>query len=161
MPPFDSFEKFALHLMERATEHVIIMGKSLERAAKQVEKTAKAEIGEYQNAVGPWLEWEQLADSTEVEKRRLGYPEDAPLLRDGTLQESYSHEVLNWHEAIVGTPDPVGLYHEIGTKNMPPRPVLGPAVTRNEKLIKRVLAEGFLETLILQPGMPSLRHNGP
>ncbi len=106
---------------------VMVAEASLAIAAKMVQEDAQDRIGEYQDAAGGFPAWAPLADSTEAEKARLGYPADAPLLRDGTLRDSIEYEVEG-NEAIVGSKLPVAAYQEFGTsRGLPPRPFLGPA----------------------------------
>ncbi|WP_223253600.1 HK97-gp10 family putative phage morphogenesis protein [Chromobacterium amazonense] len=120
----------------------------LERCAKRIEKTAKEEIGHYQAAAGPFPAWEQLADSTDQEKARLGYPVDAPLLASGTMRdESFKHEVAGL-EAIVGSTDKKMVYHEFGTSKMPPRPVFGPALFKNRAFIEKTIGRAAMSGLI-------------
>lgn len=85
----------------------------------------RSKIGEQQ----PY--WPALSPVTIEDKMRRGYPVPSPLLREGDLRDSYmfevEEEVLDTRLTI-GSTDRVGLYHELGTSKMPPRPVLGPTV---------------------------------
>ena len=121
--------------------------KALERVAVKVENTAKAEFGEYQDAIGPFPEWTELADSTQAERGRLGFPENEPLLRTGELRDSISHEV---HEltATIGSTSDIMVYQEFGTERIPPRPVLGPAAEANHETIVRELGGAVVKGLI-------------
>ena len=117
-----------------AAEHA--MGK----AAKVVQEDAKARIGEYQKATGPFPEWQPLAESTEAEKARHGYALDAPLLRTGDMRDSIETE-HNALEAIIGSKDPVARYQEFGTDRIPPRPFLGPAVFDSREKIHKLIGD--------------------
>lgn len=97
---------------------------------KEIEETAKEEIGVYQPAVGPFEAWAPLAASTRADRARSGYTEDDPLLRSGELRDSIESEVMGL-AAIVGTKSQIGLWQEVGTKHIPPRPFIGPAYVRN------------------------------
>ncbi|MBI6183464.1 hypothetical protein JEQ07_24095 [Serratia proteamaculans] len=119
----------------------------IEVVAQRIEDTAREEVGHYQDAIGPFPAWDPLAPATEDEKARLGYPLDAPLLRTGDMQGSFSHEVKGL-EAVIGSTDDKLVYHEFGTAKMPPRPVLGPAVERNEKFIKRILGKAAVSGFV-------------
>lgn len=110
----------------------------LEDVAESIAQTAKDEIGFYQPAVGPFQEWAPLAESTEADKARKGFPLEAPLLRTGEFRDTWEHEISGF-EAVVGSKDKRALWFEFGTVNMPPRPVLGPAVIHNERTIRRIL----------------------
>lgn len=95
----------------------------------EIEETAKEEIGVYQPAVGPFEAWAPLAASTKAERVRLGYIEDEPLLRSGQLRDSIESEVVGL-AAIIGTKSEIGLWQEVGTDHIPPRPFIGPAYVR-------------------------------
>ncbi|MDI9222146.1 hypothetical protein QMZ30_14670 [Pantoea sp. EA-12] len=110
----------------------------LEEVAACIEQTARDEIGFYQPAVGPFQDWASLAESTEADKARKGFPLEAPLLRTGEFRDTWEHEVSGF-EAVVGSKDNRAPWFEFGTVNMPPRPVLGPAVIHNEHTIRRIL----------------------
>lgn len=146
MREFDSFAKFAEHLAVMSAAVVIAEHKALERCAILVEKTAKSEIGHYQPEVGPFQDWAPLADSTEAEKSRLGYPADAPLLREGALRDSIEHEV-HGNEAVIGSKSDIAAYQEFGTATIPPRPFIGPAAFRNKEKIRHIIGEAAIEGL--------------
>lgn len=110
----------------------------LKEVAESIVQTAKDEIGFYQPAVGPFQDWAPLAESTEADKARKGFPQEAPLLRTGEFRETWEHEVRGF-EAVVGSKDKRAPWFEFGTVNMPPRPVLGPAVIHNEHTLRRIL----------------------
>ena len=96
---------------------------------KEIEETAKEELGVYQPAVGPFEAWSPLAESTKADRARAGYAEDEPLLRSGSLRNSIESEVIGL-AAIVGTKSEIGLWQEVGTDRIPPRPFIGPAYVR-------------------------------
>lgn len=138
---------FAAHLVTLKHEVREHTQRGLEKALQLIETDAKQQIGEYQEAVGHFPAWAPLADSTEAEKARLGYPIGAPLLRTGDLRDSFGHEA-DGDSGIVGSTDPVMIYHEFGTSKMPPRPVLGPAVVKSEKKIEAILGRTLVEAVI-------------
>lgn len=113
---------------------------------KEIEETAKEEIGVYQPAVGPFEAWSPLAESTKADRVRSGYTEDDPLLRSGDLKNSLESEVVGL-AAIVGTKSEIGLWHEVGTDRIPPRPFIGPAYVRKidplMESIGRAISRGF------------------
>lgn len=150
---FDSLASFASHLLTLQAAEALALREGLDKAAAAVEATAKSEIGVYQDAVAPFPAWADLADSTEREKERLGYPLDAPLLRTGELRDSISHEVSGL-EAAIGTPSQVMVYQELGTDTIPPRPVLGPAAIRNEDTIQRILGRAAVTGLLGGASVP-------
>lgn len=141
--------------MVRALEH---SKKGLEKAAILLKNTCKQEIGVYQRGAGPFEAWDLLADATEADKARQGYPLDAPLERTNALRASFKHEIEGdgW-SAIVGSTDPVLVYHEFGTSKMPPRPVLGMALYRNLERIQRLIGDsvtqGFVGGEVIHPSL--------
>jgi hypothetical protein len=146
MREFGSLSAFAEHLESLAVEVPPAQHKALGTALVILEKDMREQIGHEQGQVGEHPAWAPLADSTEDEKARLGYPTDAPLLRDGDLQDSFKHE-QSGDEGIVGSTDPVMVYHESGTDRMPPRPVVGPALFKNRKKIESLLGEATFEVV--------------
>lgn len=144
---FKSFGALATHLVSINLGEAIALHKGLEFVAERIEATAKEKIGEYQAGIGPFPEWADLADATEKEKERLGYPLDAPLLRRGDLRDSIGHEV-GALEAIIGSTDDVMVWQEMGTEYIPPRPVLGPAALQNEEKIAALVGAATVAGLL-------------
>jgi len=123
---------------------VALMGSSthnlqdgLERAAKLVEDTAKAELGHYQTG------WPMLAASTEERKARAGAPSDAPLIREGDMQDAFQHHVHGSTATIENT-DPAALIQELGAGHTPPRPFLSLALFREKAEIEKILGQEFI-----------------
>jgi HK97 gp10 family phage protein len=135
---FESLGAFAAHLAARQAKIAVEIREGLHIVAEAVEKTAIQKIGEYQGESGQFPAWATLAESTEAEKARLGYPADAPLLREGDLRDSISHEVTGL-DAVVGSTSPIAPFQEFGTSKMPPRPFIGPAAFERKKEIETVL----------------------
>lgn len=146
MREFDSFAAFAEHLAVMSVAVVAAERRALEKCAVLVEKTAKSEIGQYQEAVGPFPSWADLADSTEAEKAHKGYPVDSPLLREGDLRDSIEHEV-HGADAVIGSKSDIAAYQEFGTNTIPPRPFIGPAAYRNKEKIHHILGAALVEGL--------------
>lgn len=139
MKQFRSLTDFSL--FAAAALPVITLGemrRGLEKCAVLVEQTAKHEIGAYQDAVGPFSAWPQLAESTQAERERAGYSPNDPLLRSGDLRNKIEHETEQFH-AVIGSKDDKAAYQEFGTDRIPPRPFMGPAVIHNEKRIVEIL----------------------
>lgn len=113
---------------------------------KDIEETAKEEIGVYQPAYGPFEAWAPLAESTKADRVSQGYTEDDPLLRSGELRDSIESEVVGL-AAIVGTKSQIGFWQEVGTENIPPRPFIGSAYVRKidplMESIGRAISQGF------------------
>lgn len=126
MREFKSFAAFGAHLARLALLEHEVTGHIVRESAKIILADAEHRIGAYQDYTGPFNAWAPLADSTEAEKERLGYPLNAPLLREGDLRGSYNYEV-NGNEAVIGSQSDIAVYQEMGTETIPPRPVIGPA----------------------------------
>jgi phage gpG-like protein len=144
---FKSLGSLALHMASQEVALLASLHAGLEKCAVKVETTAKDEIGHYQAGIGPFPAWADLADSTEEQKAKKGYPSDAPLLATGEMQNSITH-TTHLLEAVIGSTDKKMVYHEFGTLKMPPRPVMGPAVLRNREYIRRVLGAATVAGLI-------------
>jgi HK97 gp10 family phage protein len=143
---FDDLGKFALHMAEIAVAEHIVLEHGLEKCAQRIEKTAKAEIGHYQDAVGPFQDWAELAESTKADRVKKGFTENDPGKRSGEMEESITHHV-DGLEAYVGSNDQNLVYFEFGTSKQPPRPVLGPAVVRNKEHIKKIIGHAAVSGL--------------
>lgn len=142
----NSLAEMAEELIRTEAREILALEGGLERIAQLIEKTAKAEFGVYQGAVGPFPAWAELADSTKADRVAGGFTENDPLLRDGKLlRDSIEHETsLAELETVIGSKEPVMLYQEVGTSRMPPRPVLGPAALRHIKAIQTLIAGAVL-----------------
>ncbi len=138
MKHLNSFAELATEFVEVKVGLYEALHHGLERVALKIQKTAVAEIGHYQAAAGPFPEWPLLADSTENQKARDGYPADAPLLATGDMQDSIEHQVEGL-EANIGTNDEKAVYHEFGTDRMPARPFMGPAAFNNKEPIRQLI----------------------
>jgi hypothetical protein len=116
--------------------------RAMERACKMVQREAKREIGKYQGAIGPFMAWQPLAESTLEEKFKLGYTgqksADDPLLRTGIMRDSIGIAVGE-REGVVGSNDDIAEYQELGTARIPPRSFLGGAAARKGPQLARIL----------------------
>ncbi len=144
---FSGFGEFARHLATIDAAVQVAEHQGLKKVAQLIEDTAKAEIGHYQSAVGPFPAWAPLAESTEAQKAAKGYPPGAPLLATGEMRDNISHQV-DGDEAVIGSPDDRMVYHEFGTSKMPPRPVLGPAVFSNKAKIEKIIGQAVVTGLL-------------
>lgn len=147
MAEFSSMGALALHLVAAAAAEIKCLERGLDACGKRLEETMKAEIGHYQQGIGQFEAWGELAESTEEQKARNGYPAGAPLEASGKMRESFKHE-RHGLELIVGSTDKKMLYHEFGTLRMVPRAVVGPAVLRNREYIRRTIGRAAVEGLI-------------
>jgi HK97 gp10 family phage protein len=159
MRDFTSFAEFAVKLAELQSAEALALHHGLKRVAELVEKTAKSEIGHYNDAAGPFPAWAELAPSTESRKAKMGYPADAPLLATGEMRDSIQHQVGGL-EAEIGSNDDKMVYHEFGTSKMPARPVLGPAAFRNKRKIEQIIGHAAVTGLLEGTGIhPSLGYD--
>lgn len=146
MKDFASIEAFIAHMamVEQAVIRHAHAG--LEKSAQVVEKAAKAELGYYQPAVGPFPAWDPLAESTLEHHAALGVG-DSPLLVTGQLYASIEHETQG-HEAVIGTKMDIGAYQEFGTDRIPPRPFMGPAVVHSKEKIEKIMSRGLVTAIV-------------
>jgi len=137
---FPSLTDFGLHLAEIAIAEDEFIHKGLDAAAALIESEAKREFGVYQPATGPFVAWEELAESTKQDRVDQGFSEDEPLKRTGALRASVSREVHGL-DAVVGSTSDLMIYHEFGTSRMPARPVFGPAWWRHKEAVASLIAQ--------------------
>jgi hypothetical protein len=133
-----SLEGFAKHLIEMAAHVEEAKHDALEKAARVVEREAKHEIGHYQDAVGPFQAWPELADTTKDDRVRLGYSENDPGLRSGEMGAGIGHTVEG-DEAVVGSKDDEMVYFELGGEHQPARSVLAGAAMRKAEEVLEIL----------------------
>ena len=141
--------EFAKHLGKLDVVIKVGITVALEAIAVDVEKKAKKKFGHYQDEIGPFVEWDELKESTKQDKLRQGYvynDEYNPLVRTGELRDSIKHET-GYMETTIGSDNPLMEFHEFGTVKMAARPVLGPALFEHKpfviKAIAKAVQEGF------------------
>lgn len=144
---FTSFAQFAQHLTVREQIIANELRESLHVVTKAIQKTARDELGHYQDAIGPFVEWEELADSTKQDRVSQGFTENDPLLRSGELRDSIQREVVGL-DGYVGSEKDEAVYMELGTTKAPPRAFLGPAVYHQEGLIRSELGGALVRGLL-------------
>jgi len=147
MTNFSSFGAFAAHLLTLQASEALALHHGLKKVAFLVEGKAKAEIGTYQDAEGPFEEWAELAESTKSDRFNKGFTENDPGLRTGAMNNSIDN-VVNGLEAVVGSDDQNLVYFELGTDKQPPRSVLGMAALRNEEKIKDILGHAAVTGIV-------------
>lgn len=141
-------EQFARELSSASASIATGLEASFHVIVKEIEETAKEEIGVYQPAYGYFDAWAPLAESTKADRVRQGYSEDEPLLRSGELRDSIESEVVRL-AAIVGTKSEIGLWQEVGTARIPPRPFIGPAYVRRFDPLLEMIRTVFLQSFII------------
>lgn len=126
---FGSLDAFAAHLRHLAAAEDEAIERGVRAAADLVQAEVRSEFGEYQGVVGPFGAWPKLAEATQADRVRQGYPADAPLLRSGSLRDSVEVSASG-PEALVGSDDPRARAHELGNERVPPRSFLGAGTLR-------------------------------
>ena len=93
--------------------------------------------------------WDNLAESTVDEKRRLGFraPDFQPLLRTGEMRDSIEGE-SGGLVGVIGSNDPVLFWQELGTVNIPPRPVIPLAIIEYVSPFLELECEALAKTLL-------------
>lgn len=132
---FTSLAAFAAHLGGMVAEMGHLEHEGLEEAAQVVEEEAKAEIGTYQGAAGPFAAWASLKPET-IARKANG---DTPLLETGAMRDSIERTVIGL-TAYVGSNSEIAVYQELGTRAIPPRSFLGGALVRKEKDVVALIA---------------------
>lgn len=117
----------------------------LHEVGDAVVRSAKDKFGVYQKSVYTFPAWAELAPRTLVDNS-----ENTPLLRTGDTRDSIGFEV-NGDDVVVGSSEPTMIYHELGTKTEPPRPVLGPAMYEARQMIRDTM--GKATVLAIAPHM--------
>ncbi len=149
MRKFGSITDFVEHLAAIAIAEDIAIRKGVNAAAKLVEKEAKAEIGTYQDEIGPFIAWPELAEATKADRIRKGFTEDDPGLRTGEMRDSIGTAMSSdGLEAQVGSNDDHMVYFELGTSKQPPRSVLGGAMARKLPEVKEILGTALVAGLV-------------
>ncbi len=150
MQEFTSFAAFGRHLGRLALQGDAVTERITERTAAIIQDEAQAKIGVYQEASGGFPAWAPLADSTVADRIRQGFSPLEPLLRTGTLRDSYS-STTSGGEAVIGSTSDIALWQEQGTEHIPPRPVLGPAAFESKAKIGALGASIMVAWLIGAP----------
>lgn len=144
---FDSFESFANHLSMVVVPNIpSAMREGLHEVGEVITASAQAKFGEYQPAVYKFPKWAPLSEAT-IES---GNPNNTPLLRTGETRDSVDY-TIDGDNVVIGSSEPTMVYHEVGTKTEPPRPVLGPAAYEARAMIRQIM--GKATVLAVVPGM--------
>lgn len=146
MKSFSSLDLFAQHIKKVTRKYPEKEKQVLNLLGHHLEKVAKEKIGHLQDQQGPFAEWEELAESTKLDKENKGYVFNAdynPLYRTGALQDSITYSVIR-STLRVGSNDEIAIYQELGTINIPPRSFLGATFYQEHKAIKATLGSFLL-----------------
>lgn len=104
----------------------------------EVATDAKAVIGTY--AYG----WPQLAEATQDDRERKGFPRNEPLLRKGGLKGSIQHlasAAPEGADGLIYSDEKKALWAEMGTRTQPPRSFLMRSLLRAAGKIEKIYGE--------------------
>lgn len=159
MKNFKSLKEFAEHLNKtRAIEEAHKIA-ALTAIGEYTKDKAKGKFGVYQEESGGFPAWQQLAESTQAERERLGFEPNNPLYRTGDLMESIDFKVTP-NQVQVGSDSEIMIWQEEGTNGphpIPPRPVLGPAMYESIDKIKYVLGTMMVNWLTGEKKIDKIR----
>lgn len=140
MMEFKSPGAFAAHLQRTLPRLTEAEFAGVRAGVEMWRDEAKAVLGDYQREnTGPFEPWQELADATQEERGKQGYPENDPLRRQGLLHDNIEASAEG-REGAMGVPDrevkheyqenPVNIGEvaealELGTRSSPPRSFLG------------------------------------
>lgn len=132
MPQYVSFQVGAQLLRSAARGYQRALNHALDDIGQAVAAEAHSKIGHYQPAMGQYPAWAPLAPATIASKAKkglgMGGNPNTPLYATGKFSRDIGHRVNAQDLAVqIGTRRPYIVYTELGTSQMPPRPVFGPA----------------------------------
>lgn len=147
MHEFSSFAELANQLQRVARGVPKATEQALGKIGKKIERAAKGKIGHYQGAAGEFPAWEQLKEATQAARARQGFTPNDPLLTVGEIYASISSDIYTGGAGMqiltLGSDIDLGLWHELGTRTIPPRPFIGPAMFENERYSQEILAQAL------------------
>ena len=161
MREYSTFASFATHLEKLAVMGPAVTEGIAAAAGAKIMHDAKAKIGNYQPAAGPFNAWAQLAQATMSDRVRQGYAPNDPLLRSGQLSAAIEMKP-SIDGAVVGVPHgqhtdqegrtvdmgDLATWMETGTKNSPPRPFLGPAAFESKHAVSLIAGRSLIAWLM-------------
>lgn len=146
MREFDSCAEFARYLTRLAANGAAVEHRAAKAAGKLIQAEAQHRIGEYQDGIGPFNAWSNLAEATVQDRLSKGYTPDDPLLREGDLRASIA-VTAQAETVVVGSPSEIALYQDVGTDTIPPRPFMGPAAIASKQAVAEEIAHHLLKWL--------------
>jgi hypothetical protein len=123
----------AAHLAGLAAHIRHLEEELLTEACEIIAEEARRVVGTYD------YNWPQLAQSTQDQRTRLGFPPNEPLLRTGELRDSIQWQVggpgdVRVH-GYVGSDNPKAMWNFLGTPAIPARdPILGAAMAMQQRI---------------------------
>ncbi len=138
---FAAFVPEMIAAVERATPVAVRAGGTI------IRDEVRRELGTYQQEVGPFAAWPELADATKDDRVRQGFTPNDPGLRSGDMRDSV-HVKVEGNHASIGSDDPKLLWFEMGTKRgQPPRHVLGGSAFRMKDRIVEAIGSHIVWAL--------------
>jgi len=146
MQKFDDLTKFIAHLA--LVEHEVRREaeNGLKQSVRVISDAARAELGHYQPAVGPFVAWAPLTERTLEEHARYGVG-DTPEMLTGGLYGSIEDEA-HGNEAVSGSKLAIAAYQEFGTPKIPPRPIFGPAAWKSREAIEKIMGTAAMKGMM-------------
>lgn len=121
--------------------------KAVDRIGAKIELKAKAKLG-HENSKGLNSEqWDELAESTVIDRIRKGFTPDDTGLRTGKMRDSISH-VSEELTTVIGSNDQNLVYFEHGTSKQPPRSVLGASAEESIDAIKKEFGDAVISGML-------------
>lgn len=143
-----TLSSFSGHLLAMAGSSDKAAGSAVRTSAEMVRDEAKRVLGTYEYG------WTPLQPAT-VKRKSRG---DTPLLETGELRDSIvtsvgqnrvsSGQFSAGFSAMVYSTSPKAVWHELGTRTVPPRPFLLPAALRLERDVVALVGKSIFNSLI-------------
>jgi len=150
MRTFKSLADFSSYLLRLSVALPHRLEPALDRAARKIKNRAQEKFGHYQGDIKSVPEWAELAESTKASRVRLGFTENDPLLRTGSIRDHITHRVYRSAGGVradIGGSSPVLLYLELGTLHMPPRPTISGALAELADETAIIMADRVVQVI--------------
>ena len=139
----------AAERLGRAVEAAIDARRAaLQRAAESIRQGCHDQAGQ---DGGPEGTWQALAESTLTRKQHLGQvgrvSTEDELYATGRLRESFEVVTEDPDAPKVVSSDPVMAVHELGTADVPPRPLMAPIAKAQAEAIARDVGASVAEAM--------------
>jgi phage gpG-like protein len=135
---FNSVGDFVQYMSGQAATLPALEHAVLNTVGRLVKHEAQRVIGTYDYG------WSPLAEATQQDRVRKGFPADEPLLRTGELLRSIEHKVVG-RTVHIGSDLDIAMFQELGTQRIPARPFLSGALAHKQEyavsLVGRAVAK--------------------
>lgn len=109
-----------------------LLNKAAEAGLYQVKDELRHRFGVYPSWTGSFPKWHRLFYGTRWARIKQGYDEDAPLLREGWLRDSYQVDRDEAGRPQLSSGLPEAAVHELGDGRVPQRSTIGIAFEKRE-----------------------------